>query len=170
MKSTKVKLLIIDVDGTLTDGVVAYNSEKVESKNFSIKDGLILKVLPKIKISVIFLTGRISKLVEKRGNELDVSCILQGISDKKNALLSYIAEHKIDLENVSYIGDDLNDYAAMKLCGFKACPADAATEIREICDYVSSFNGGQGAVRDICEYILKQNGKYETFLNLFGIK
>jgi 3-deoxy-D-manno-octulosonate 8-phosphate phosphatase (KDO 8-P phosphatase) len=67
------------------------------------------------------------------------------------------------------IGDDLNDYAAMALCGFKACPSDAAAEIREICDYVSPFNGGHGAVRDICEYVLMLDGKYGAFLKAFGV-
>jgi len=164
-----ISILVCDVDGTLTDGGVIFG-DNGEAKAFSVKDGLMLKVLPKLGIFVVFLTGRSSKIVEARGKELDIRDILQNIADKENILLSYIAEHGIDAQNVAYIGDDLNDCAAMKLCGFKACPADAAAEIRKLCDYVSPFNGGHGAVRDICEYILKQNGKYGEFLNLFGIE
>jgi len=169
MSKESIKLIVLDVDGTLTDGGIAYDSAGAESKVFSAKDGLILKALPKLGIHVIFLTGKSSAIVEKRGKELDARHILQGVSDKKSTLISYADQHGIDLKAAAYIGDDLNDYAAMKLCGFKACPADAAVEILDICDYVSQCHGGHGAVRDICEYIIREEGKYREFLKLFGV-
>jgi 3-deoxy-D-manno-octulosonate 8-phosphate phosphatase (KDO 8-P phosphatase) len=162
-----ITLIVLDVDGTLTDGSITYDNEGIETKAFSVKDGFIIKCLPKLDISVIFLTGRVSKIVENRGNELDVRDILQGIEDKKTSLLTYATQHNIELINIAYIGDDLNDFAAMNLCGFKACPADAVVEIRAICDYISPYSGGYGAVRDICEYILKQNEMYGKYLDLF---
>jgi 3-deoxy-D-manno-octulosonate 8-phosphate phosphatase (KDO 8-P phosphatase) len=164
-----IKLIILDVDGTLTNNGIIHHSDGSESKKFFAKDATVLRELYRLDIKTLILTGRESRIVDDRGSYMKITDIMQGVSDKKSALLSYTVQHKIDIENVAYIGDDLNDYAAMKLCGFKACPADAAAEIREICDYISSLNGGHGAVRDICEYILKQNGKYEKFLNLFGI-
>jgi len=79
------------------------------------------------------------------------------------------SERKIEPVQCAYIGDDLNDYAAMKLCGFKACPADAVVEIRKLCDYVSPYSGGHGAVRDICEHILRREGIYGKLLEYYGI-
>lgn len=165
-----ISLLVCDVDGTLTNGTVVCGDDETETKAFSVRDGLMLKVLPTFGITVIFLTGRNSNIVKKRGRELGVSDILQGIDDKEAVLRSYIAQHEINIKNVAYVGDDLNDYAAMTLCGFKACPADAAAEIREICDYVSPLYGGYGAVRDICEHILKKNGMHDEFLKIFHVK
>lgn len=164
-----ISFIILDVDGTLTDGSIIHSSTGAEIKNFSVKDGLVLKVLPKLGIPVVFLTGRNSTITEKRGKELDVQDVLQGVSDKKSALLAYMAKHSMNADNVAYIGDDLNDYAAMRLCGFKACPADAVAEICDICDYISPFAGGHGAVRDICEFILKREGKHRDFLSMFGV-
>ena len=162
-----ITTIVCDIDGTLTDGRIIFDSTGTESKNFSVKDGFIIKAMPKLGIAVIFLTARDSIIVEKRGRELDVSDILQGIHNKKDTLMSYMAAHDLSPENVAYIGDDLNDYEAMSLCGFKACPEDAVYEIRELCDYVSSCRGGHGAARDVCEHILKRNGQYEKFLDLF---
>lgn len=159
-----ISLLVCDVDGTLTDGSIILDNSRMESRLFSVKDGLILKILPTLGIPVVFLTGRSSEIVAMRGKELGVQDILQGIEDKKAVLYSYITAHGISTENVSYIGDDLNDYAAMRSCGHKACPADAVVEIREICDYVSPYKGGHGAVRDICENLLKRENRYNEFL------
>jgi 3-deoxy-D-manno-octulosonate 8-phosphate phosphatase (KDO 8-P phosphatase) len=164
----EIKQLIIDVDGTLTDSSIYYGSGDIEIKAFSTKDGAIIKALRQLNIDVIFLTGRESIAVGRRAADLGVTAI-QGIDDKLFILRKLLTEHKINLEQCAYIGDDLNDYSAMKCCYFKACPADAATEIREICNYISPFNGGHGAVRDICEYILKKNEQYKEFLNSFGI-
>ena len=161
-----ISLIIIDVDGTLTNGSILYGDNNTEIKSFSAKDGLILKVLPKLNIEVIFLTGRNSEAVTRRAAELGAEAV-QGIDDKLTALKSILAERGVTPEQCAYIGDDLNDYAAMKLCDFKACPADAAVKIREICDYVSPYNGGHGAVRDICEVIIKRDNKHQKFLEIF---
>lgn len=160
--------MVCDVDGTLTDGVVAYVNDNVEIKGFSIKDGLILKPMSKLGIDVLFLTGRQSEAVTRRAAELNATAI-QGIEDKPPMLRKMLSERNIQPEQCAYIGDDLNDYAAMQLCGFKACPADAAAEIRALCDYVSPYGGGHGAVRDICEYLLKREGRYCELLRFYGI-
>lgn len=156
----QIKYIVLDVDGTLTDGSVYYDSLGNELKSFDIKDGLIIKSASEIGMTFVVLTGRKSMIVEKRMKELDVSYIFQGIVDKKAYLQKFFFDKDITLEEVAYIGDDLNDMAAMKICGFVACPNDAVTEIKEIVDYVAQNCGGQGAVREIVEYILRAQNKW----------
>jgi 3-deoxy-D-manno-octulosonate 8-phosphate phosphatase (KDO 8-P phosphatase) len=163
-----IKVIVMDIDGTLTDGSIIYGENGLESKPFSVKDGLILSALPKLGIKAVLITGRNSGAARRRADEL--GCVIfQNVLNKQSKLQEYLAENNISLESAAYIGDDLNDYQAMKICGFKACPADAAEEIRAICGYVSPFAGGHGAVRDICGCILKAEGRYSEFLNTFGI-
>ncbi|MCL2190280.1 MAG: HAD hydrolase family protein [Defluviitaleaceae bacterium] len=164
----KIKLIILDVDGTLTDGRIAYDNNGTELKPFNIKDGLILRACSLLGINVVFMTGRTAESVAIRANELGAEA-LQGIEKKEIELEKLLAKYDVAFEQCAFIGDDLNDYTAMQLCAFKACPADAVPEIREICDFVSSKNGGYGAVRDICEHLLRKQGQYEDFLTLFGV-
>jgi len=163
-----IKLIIMDVDGTLTDGSIYYDSNGIEIKAFTTRDGAILKPMNNLGIKVVFLTGRSSEAVTKRADDLEAIAI-QGIDNKLLMLQELLANHKINNIEVAYIGDDLNDYTAMKICGFKACPSDAVAEIKAICDYVSPFPGGHGAVRDVCECILKKLGKYADFLAHYGV-
>jgi 3-deoxy-D-manno-octulosonate 8-phosphate phosphatase (KDO 8-P phosphatase) len=160
--------IVCDVDGTLTDGGIIVSANGVESKTFQVKDGLLIHELPKLGFKTMFITGRKSELTAIRAKDLNISVVIQGVNDKEAVLKSYCKEHKISSERFAFIGDDLNDYKAMKLCAFKACPADAVKEIREICDYISPERGGHGACRDICEHLLRMNGLYEDFLRLFG--
>jgi 3-deoxy-D-manno-octulosonate 8-phosphate phosphatase (KDO 8-P phosphatase) len=160
-----IKLLIVDVDGTLTDGTFYYGDGNLELKAFNTKDGAILKMLPQLGIDVVMLTGRESEAVTRRAAELGVMAIQKNL-DKVSKSRELLDERDVEHEQVAYIGDDLNDYAAMKLCGFRACPADAVEQIT-ICDYVSLYNGGHGAVRDVCEEILRRDGKYDEFLEIW---
>jgi len=160
-----IKLIVIDVDGTLTDGGITYGSDD-ELKTFNAKDGLIISAMSRFGIKVAFLTGRSSESVSRRASELN-AIAFQGIQDKSKKLREMSAEYNLRLSEVAYIGDDLNDYAAMRLCGFKGCPADATEEIKAICDYVSTKSGGYGAVRNICEKILCVTGLSTQFYNLY---
>ncbi|MCL2749549.1 MAG: HAD hydrolase family protein [Coriobacteriia bacterium] len=159
--------IIFDIDGTLTDGGIYISSNGVEVKRFQAKDGLLVRMLPRVGFTTMIMTGRNSELTSIRAEDLCISEVLQGINDKEAALRDYFKKHKLSGERFAFIGDDLNDYEAMKLCAFKACPADATKEIRDICDYVSTEKGGSGAVREICEYLLREQGKYESFLGIF---
>lgn len=161
------KLLIIDVDGTLTDATVYYGDNNLELKAFNTRDGAVLKPLSALGIEVIFLTGRQSEAVSRRASDLRAVAI-QGVDDKASALAEICAARNIAPQQIAYIGDDINDYAAMKLCGFKACPADAADEIKSIADYVSTFCGGHGAVRDIVEKMLKNMNKWSELLSHYN--
>lgn len=163
-----IKLLICDVDGVLTDGSVYLDATTLDIKAFYARDGQLLKYLPELGISVLFLTGRKSAVAHRRAYELNTQ-IIDNVEKKRLELSKYLAKRNIAPEVVAYIGDDLNDYSAMKLCGFRACPADAVPEIKSICDYVSNYSGGRGAVRDICEYILKQSNKWAQLLRIFEI-
>jgi 3-deoxy-D-manno-octulosonate 8-phosphate phosphatase (KDO 8-P phosphatase) len=165
-----IKILVMDVDGTLTDGRINTGSNGELFKSFNVKDGFAIKeLMPKAGIVPVIITDRNSEIVSTRVRELGVTEFHQGVAAKAALLREIAAKFACELSNVAYIGDDLNDYAAMQLCGFKACPADAAAEIRGLCDYVSPFGGGHGAVRDICEYIVKQSGKWGEVLRLFEV-
>ena len=148
--------MIMDVDGTLTDGKIHIGENGEVFKSFNVKDGYgIVKILPMLNIKPCILTGRLSKIVLRRANELNISLVFQNISDKKSQIDKICRDMKIDLKDVIYIGDDLNDIEALKLCGFKACPNDACDEVKSVCDYVSTYNGGDGAVRDIINFLNK---------------
>ena len=165
---TPIKFLILDVDGTLTDSKIHIGEKGELFKSFDVKDGFaISQMLPLANITPIILTGRTSVIVENRMHELKVKWINQGVSDKARILKEIAAEKKLLLSECAYVGDDLNDFKAMELCGMKACPSDAVDDIKSICDYISPFKSGQGAVRDICEYILKQTGYWDDVLTKF---
>jgi 3-deoxy-D-manno-octulosonate 8-phosphate phosphatase (KDO 8-P phosphatase) len=163
-----IKVIVLDVDGTLTDSTVYYGDNNLELKAFSTKDGAALKPLQGLGIDVIFLTGRECEAVMRRAADLGATAV-QNISDKAAKLRDLLAERGITPEQAVYIGDDLNDYAAMSLCGYKACPFDSAAEIKTIANYVSPLHGGHGAVRDIVEKLLKDSGRWGELLARYSI-
>lgn len=112
-------------------------------------------------IQTVVVTGRKCLATERRMSELKVKYLYQEIREKKAFLEIFIREKEIAFSEIGFIGDDLNDYMAMSVCGFKACPSDACREIKEIADYVSVMDGGRGVVRDIAEYILKSRGQWD---------
>lgn len=151
----RIKLIVLDVDGTLTDGGVYIDSNGVETKKFNIKDGAGIVLAEKAGIDFMILTGRESYCVERRAEELKIKYVFQGIIDKFSYLKSFLHENNIDPEEVAYMGDDVNDLECMSYVGFTACPADAVKRVRETVDFVSQFNGGFGAVRDLCDMFIK---------------
>lgn len=156
----KIKLVVLDVDGTLTDGGIYYDANGNEIKRFDVKDGLGIKVAMSAGLKFAILTGRQSAMVRKRAEELGIQYLLEGIQKKAPALMKLSEETGVSLAEMAYIGDDWNDLQAIMLTGFKACPSDATEEIKEICDYVAEKEGGRGAVRECLEFILKA---YETW-------
>lgn len=162
-----IKNFVLDVDGTLTDGSIFYSNDGQEMKRFNIKDGLAVVQAQKCGICFVILTGRESKIVERRMEELGVEYIFQGVKDKRKFLLDFFREKTINPMETAYIGDDLNDLAAMSLCGFKACPQDACNEVKQAVDYISEIKAGYGAVRNIIEYILKDQNMWEEVISNF---
>lgn len=153
----KIKILVMDVDGTLTDGKIYMGNEGELMKAFDIKDGYgIAHMLPKMGMIPMIITGRKSRILEHRCKELKITELYQGIEDKDSVLGEIIKEKGLDFENVAYIGDDLNDLPCMRQVGLTACPADACEEIREQVDYVCHRRGGCGAVREFIEFLAKK--------------
>ena len=151
-----MKLLVMDVDGTLTDVKIYIGSKGEEFKSFNVKDGYAInEMLHKNGIKTAIITGRESEIVNIRARELSIDCVYQNVSDKVETLKQIVELYGISIEEVAYIGDDLNDFEAMKKCGITGCPADAVDEIKNISDYTSKFNGGDGAIRDFVDWILK---------------
>lgn len=160
VEKIRIKYIILDVDGTLTDGSIYYLSDGQEMKQFHIKDGFAIVQAQKAGIKLVVITGRKSSIVERRMKELNVEYVFQGIRDKKQFLKQFLYDKSIDPKETVYIGDDLNDLPAMKLCGFKACPQDACEEVKQTVNYISDLNGGCGAVREIIEYIMKRQNRW----------
>lgn len=159
-----IKLVLLDVDGTLTDGGIYRGNNGEELKRFNVKDGYVIVNAQKLGIEFGIITGRKSELVEIRSNELKIKYLYQGISEKTVILKEIMQKTGLKKEEIAYMGDDLNDILIMKQSGLTGTPKDAADEVIQIADFVSEKNGGSGAVREFVEYILKKDGKWETFL------
>lgn len=159
---SKIKLIVLDVDGTLTDGGIYYDSQGNEMKRFDVKDGLGIKVGLAAGLEFAVITGRESPMVERRVRELGIRHLIQGTQKKVPALRKLAEERDLSLDEIAYMGDDLNDLPAMRLVGVRACPADADKQVRELCDYVSKQNGGHGAVRTFIQEILTNTGIWVT--------
>lgn len=156
-----IRLLLLDVDGVMTDGVIAYDNNGVETKHFHVRDGHGLKLLQRAGIEVGIITGRESALVEKRAAELGISRVFQGVKNKLEPYEQILTQSDFKDHQVAYVGDDLIDLPVLRRVGFAVAVADAASELRPYVDYITSASGGQGAVREVCDLILKQSGKWE---------
>ena len=159
-----IKLVLLDVDGTLTDGGIYRGNNGEELKRFNVKDGYAIVNAQKLGIEFGIITGRKSELVEIRSNELKIKYLYQGISEKTVILEEIMQKTGLKKGEIAYMGDDLNDILIMKQSGLTGAPKDAADEVIQIADFVSEKNGGSGAVREFVEYILKKDGKWEIFL------
>ena len=157
-----IELIVLDVDGTLTDGKIIYTSNGDEIKNFDVKDGLaIASWTKKLNKKVAIITGRKSKLVENRAKELGVTHIYQGVDNKDEILENILTQENLTWAQTAGIGDDLNDLKMLNKVGLSFCVADAVDDIKELTDVICSKNGGYGAVREMIEHILKTDGQKE---------
>lgn len=154
-----IRLLVLDVDGTMTDGGVYYDATGNELKKFAIKDGAGIALARAAGIRVMICTGRACRAVERRAADLQIDYVFQGVGDKVGFLRGFLAEHGLAGQEVAYCGDDLNDLPAMALCGFVAAPADATPAVAARADYLCPRRGGEGAVRDAIEEILRRDGR-----------
>ncbi len=167
---SKIQYIVVDVDGTMTDAGIYYDDHGNELKKFCTKDAAGYFAAHQVGMKVVVLTGRECYAVTRRMKEMKADYILQNVKDKAPVLRAFMKEHGITRESTAYIGDDLNDYEAMKLTCFCGCPADSCREIMSIADYVSPVRGGRGAVRDIIEYMLKIRGEWnEAVKAVYGI-
>ena len=159
-----IKLVLLDVDGTLTDGGIYRGNNEEELKRFNVKDGYAIVNAQKLGIEFGIITGRKSELVEIRAKELKIKYLYQGISEKIVILEEIMKKDGLSKVEIAYMGDDLNDLLIMKQVGLSGTPKDAVDEVIQVADFVSKKNGGSGAVREFIEHILKKDGKWEIFL------
>lgn len=166
-KAEPIRLLLLDVDGVLTDGRLYYSDEGIESKTFNTKDGLGIRLVQKAGVMTGIITARQSRLVARRAEELDMDHIRQGARNKLEELKSILSETGLKPYQVCYMGDDLIDLSLLTRVGLAACPADAVESVKEICHFISRRPGGDGAVREICDLIVQAKGLYDKLVQQF---
>jgi 3-deoxy-D-manno-octulosonate 8-phosphate phosphatase (KDO 8-P phosphatase) len=169
-KLRKIKLLLLDVDGVLTDGKIVYTDRGEEIKFFDVRDGHGLKLLMRAGIEVALVTGRESKVVEHRAKDLGITSVYQKVWDKGEILTKVVQEKGISEEAIAFMGDDLIDLPVLERVGFSATVADGADDVKERVDYVSPHKGGERAVREICELILKAQGKWDEVTKRYFLR
>jgi len=161
-----IELLVLDVDGTLTSGQITYSEDGVELKSFNVGDGLGIAVWTKhLNKKVAIITGRNSKIVEKRAQELNIKHLYQGVKNKLEVLENILQEENLDFASVAAIGDDINDYKMLQKVGLSFTPQNGSEYIKDIVNVVCKRRGGEGAVREMIEYIIKKESIEEEFLN-----
>lgn len=166
-RAQNVKLIIFDVDGVLTDGKIVISQEGEIFKAFCARDGLGITLAHKAGLQTAIITGRASKIVEKRCLDLKIKDVYQGITDKARLLQTILEKYKLKKEQVCFIGDDLNDLLIMQQVGFACTVVDAAAETKAIAHYRTAAGGGNGAVREIIEYILKAQQVWEKTITAY---
>jgi len=158
----RIRTLILDVDGVLTDGRLNYLPNGTEMKTFHVRDGLGIQLMRAAGCRVAIISGRECDAVSLRARELGIDPVFQGVGDKVSAFESVLAQLDCSPEHTAYIGDDLPDLPLLKLCGLSFAVADAAPEVRSTAKVVLRAGGGQGAVREACELILKAKGSWNV--------
>lgn len=158
-KLQKIKLLAMDVDGTLTNAKVYYSKNGEEFKKFSIRDGMGIELLRRNDIMCAIVTSENSQIVIARANKLKIEHLILGSHNKKRDIIDLAKNLNLELDEVAFIGDDVNDIHPMQIVGASACPADSVEEVKKIVDYVCTRNGGNGAVREFCDLILIAQNK-----------
>lgn len=159
-----IELIILDVDGCMTDGRITYTNSGDEIKAFNVKDGFAIKQWMRLGKKVAIITGRDSKIVERRAKELGIHYLFQGMENKVEALEEIKLSSNIEFENIAAIGDDLNDYRLLKRVGISFTPNDAVNFIKENVDVVLSKKGGDGAVREMIEILVEKEGLKDKYL------
>lgn len=163
-----IKLLILDVDGCMTDGGVTYSSDGVESKTFNIKDGLGISTWVRMGHHVAIITGRESAIVKRRADELGIGHIFQGVKDKDRVLKELLESLSLKPYEVAAIGDDLNDFNMLNIVGRSFTPNNGVKAIKESVDTVLSKNGGDGAVREMIDILVQENDLTDKFLAVWA--
>jgi 3-deoxy-D-manno-octulosonate 8-phosphate phosphatase (KDO 8-P phosphatase) len=163
-RAARIKLLLLDVDGVLTDGSIVYLPDGIETKSFSTRDGLGLRLLQQAGVVVGLITARSSEVVQRRAENLGITLVYQGAGAKRAVYEKIIADLGLTPAQVAYMGDDWLDLPVMTRVGLAMAVADAAPEVCEVAHYVTSRPGGRGAVREACDLIVEALGKREELL------
>ncbi|MDO5056509.1 MAG: HAD-IIIA family hydrolase [Lautropia sp.] len=162
-----IRLLAMDIDGTLTDGRIWIGPQGETAKSFSVRDGFGLTLLRKAGIELAIITGRQSPIVAQRARELGIPHVFQGVPDKLGVLRTLGEQLGIGLHQTAFIGDDWPDLAAMQACALPAAPADAVAEVKAVARWVATARAGKGAVREFADFLLASRGEREPLLAHF---
>ncbi len=162
-----IKLIVLDVDGCLSDGKLTYSADGIESKSFNVKDGLGITTWIKMGNEVAIITGRNSSIVKKRADELGIKHLFQGIRDKDRVLEELVDSLGLKFYEVGAIGDDLNDYNMLSKVGRSFTPQDGSKDIKNIVNTVLSTKGGEGAVREMIDILVDENDLQDAFLSVW---
>ncbi len=158
----KIRLLLLDVDGVMTDGRIVYDNNGVESKAFDVKDGHGLKLVQRAGIKVGIITGRQSQVVAQRAEELGIDIVHQGAKDKLIPYGEILADYGMTDDEVAYVGDDVVDLPILTRVGLAVTVKDAVADVKPWVHYVTRCPGGRGAVREVCDLILKESGRWSA--------
>jgi 3-deoxy-D-manno-octulosonate 8-phosphate phosphatase (KDO 8-P phosphatase) len=164
-----IRLLLLDVDGVMTDGGIIYDSNGLETKVFNVKDGHGIKMLQRCGIEVGIITGRTSLVVEIRAKELGIQLVYQGALKKLDSYEEIKQKTGLSDSQIAYIGDDVIDVPVMRRVVFAAAPSDGVAEARNVAHFVTSCGGGRGAVREVCDLILKGRGLWDEVQNRYEL-
>ena len=163
-KAAQVKLILLDVDGVLTDGAVVIFGDGSESKRFHIRDGIALVWAQRAGITVGLLSARHSATTAQRAAQLGITLVHQGVASKIKTYDQIVGDMVLSDEEVAYMGDDIVDLAVLARAGLSAAPANAVAEVRARVDFVSAYPGGEGAVRELVEMILRAHGRWDPLV------
>lgn len=166
-RASKIQLVILDVDGVLTDGRIHLGTGAEEGRTFYVRDGLAIKIGQLVGLQFGILSGRESPVVSRRASELGIEHVHQGVIEKGERFDQIVSETGIPPEQICFVGDDLIDLPAMRRAGFAASPADADSEVVKHAHYICQKNGGHGAVREVIEVILRASDRWERALERF---
>jgi len=162
-----IELIVLDVDGTMTDSHITYSENGDEIKSFNVKDGLAIASWRKLGKQVAIITGRSSKIVQRRAKELRIEHFYQGVHNKKEVLDILLKKLHLNLDNVAAIGDDLNDLKMLKAAKISFVPRDASAYVDKVANIILTKKGGDGAVREMIEYLIIKEGLEEKYLRLW---
>lgn len=152
-KASKIKLLVFDVDGVMTDGSITYDENGIEYKTFNAKDGHGLAKMVKNGFMTAVITGRRNGTVDRRAEDLRFTEVYQGVKNKLPILEGIMQKYELSFDEVSYMGDDEPDIPILEKVGIAACPSDAVDNVKKICNFISTKEGGHGAVRELCDFV-----------------
>ncbi len=164
-RASRIRLLLFDVDGVLTDGVVVMHTDGTESKGFHIRDGAALVWAQRAGLSVALLSARASGATTHRAAQLGIRMVMQGVANKLVAYEQILRDLGLTDDDVAYMGDDLLDVPVLRRAGLAAAPADAASEVRERVHWVSALGGGRGAVREFIEMVLRAQQRWDSTIH-----
>ncbi len=162
-----IQLLVLDVDGVLTDGTIVINPDGSESKFFNVLDGHGIKMWRRAGLKVALLSGRASQPTRFRAEQLEVDYCLENCRDKMPALKKLLDELALTAKQTAFVGDDLPDISPMRCAGFAVAVANAVNEVKQYADFVTKLSGGSGAVREVIEYMLKKKGLWQKLLERY---